>query len=400
MKLSKRQILIFANEVHDKQVALMKFLSNVALKLGIAEHVYVVGGAVRDFIIGHPIKDVDVVIDSVALNGKDSEWFAKQIQKELGESSLATNNYGVAILSITGSFEYNGYDLKGEVIEIANARQESYGGVEGKGYKPSDVNVAKIEEDVFRREFTFNTLMWKLSQLVDGPEKAEIIDLTGCGLKDLKNGEMACPSDPDKTFSDDPTRMLRAIKFLVRYGWKINSEVKAAIQRNAPKLKEVPYEAVFNILVGNILKESTYKIALKEMKELGLLTVVSEMIKENKDMANAFSNWSHDKRVQFLLDLIEEGIPSITRFDFLSPDQKQKFKEQVPNLQEPEALLDVLKQPGKSLDIPYLMKELSLKGSQVKLITDMAREIALEEPEIIKNKELYTFVVYKRIKGD
>lgn len=390
-----------ANETHDKQIALMKFLSQTAIKFGVAEHVYVVGGAVRDFIIGHPIKDVDVVIDAVALNGKDSAWFAKKLQVEIpAETSLATNNYGVAILTIKNTFEFNGYDLKGEVIEIANARQESYGGAEGKGYKPSEVNITGINEDVFRREFTFNTLMWKLSQLVDGPEKAEIIDLTGCGLKDLKNGEMSCPSDPDKTFSDDPTRMLRAIKFLVRYGWKINPDVKSAIQRNAKKLKEVPYEAVFNILVGNILKESTYKTALMEMKELGLLDVISEMINESKEMANAFSHWSSDKKVQFLLDLIDEGIPSITRFDFLSKEQQQRFKEIVPSLKEPEIILTMLKQPGKAVDMPYLIKELKLKGSQVQLITNVAREVILEKPEIADNSELLTFVVFKRLKGE
>jgi len=71
-----------ASEAHDKSVALMKFLSGVAKSLGpeVGRHTYVVGGAVRDFVLDRPIKDVDVVIDSVALGGrKDSEWFAKQV---------------------------------------------------------------------------------------------------------------------------------------------------------------------------------------------------------------------------------------------------------------------------------------------------------------------------------
>lgn len=399
MLLSKRVFYKKAIDTHEKQIALMKFLSKAAIDLGIAEHTYVVGGAVRDFIIGHPIKDVDVVIDAVALKGKDSAWFAQKLQDLIPvKTSLATNNYGVAILSIQESFDFQGHDLKGEVIEIANARQESYGGKEGKSYKPSEVNITNIEEDVFRREFTFNTLMWRLSQLAQGPDKAEIIDLTGCGLKDLKEGEMSCPSDPDKTFSDDPTRMLRAIKFLIRYGWKINPVVKEAIARNAQKLKDVPYEAVFNILIGNILKESTYKSALLAMKELGLLDVISEMIEENKEMSNAIAGWASDKKIKFLLDLMDEGVPAITRFNFLPKDQMEKFKNISSTVEEPEIFLEVLKQPGKVVDMPFLIKELKLKGPQIQQISSTVREILLENPDVINNSELLTFSVLKRLK--
>ena len=70
------------------------------------------------------------------------------------------------------------------------------------------------------------------------------------------------------------------------------------------------------------------------------------------------------------------------------------------SLKEPEALLGMLKQPGKAIDMPYLIKELKLKGSQVQLITNVAREVLLEKPEIADNSELLTFVVFKRLKGE
>jgi len=374
------------DSIHDGQVALMKFLSSAAKKVGVGKHVYVVGGAVRDFVIGYPIKDVDVVVDAVALDGKDSEWFAKQLQKQIPvKTSLATNQYGVAILSVAGKWDLDGNPMGGSVIEIANARKESYGGKDGKGYKPTKVSLASIEDDTYRREFTFNTLMWRLSDLARGPEKAEIIDITGRGLSDLKAGEMKCPSDPDKTFSDDPTRMLRAVKFLVRYKWKISDDVARSIQRNASKLMQVPYEAIVSLLVKDILKESTYKKALEEMKRLGLLTVVSEMMKTNPSMAASMNKWSTNMKVRHLFDMLDAGIPIGKRIGFLTKDQQDRLR--LISVSHPvdftETLLDILKQPGTAMKTDQLIRELGLKGSQIKELTHVAREVLLARPNLV-----------------
>ena len=109
-------------------IALMKFLSGVARRLGVGQHTYVVGGAVRNFVLGEPVKDIDVVIDPVALRRPDaSAWFAKEVRKAIPvNTNLTTNSYGVAILTIKGDWELDGENLNGEVIEIANARKESY----------------------------------------------------------------------------------------------------------------------------------------------------------------------------------------------------------------------------------------------------------------------------------
>lgn len=368
------------------QIALMSFLSDAANKLRVGKHVYVVGGAVRDFVIGYPIKDVDVVIDAVALEGRDSEWFAKQLQKKIPvKTSLATNKYGVAILTVSGPWDLDGHALGGSVIEIANARKESYGGVEGKGYKPSKVSLATIEDDTYRREFTFNTLMWRLADLARGPAKAEIIDITGCGLRDLKAGEMRCPSDPDKTFSDDPTRMLRAVKFLVRYGWKIPADVARSIQRNASKLQQVPHEAIVSLLANDILKEKTYKKALAEMDRLGLLTVVSEMMKTDPKMAAAMNSWGKGMRVRHLFDLLDAGIPVGKKIGFLSREQQEKLREASMSmpLDATENLLSILKQPGTAMKSDQLIRELGLKGSQIKELMHVARDVLLDRPNLV-----------------
>jgi poly(A) polymerase len=238
-----------------KITALMKFLSLAAKRLGVGEHVYVVGGAVRNHLLGLAPKDIDVVVDSVALGGKkDSEWFARQLARLIpAQTNLTTNQYGVAILTVSGPWTIDGHDLKGEVIEIANARKESYGGPEGKGYKPHMVEPATIEEDLLRRDFTVNTLLWRLEDLEQGPQKAKVLDLLGKGVSDLQDKRLVTPVDPDITFSDDPTRMIRAVRFCVKHGFELPEDISASIRKNAHKLTNAPWNAIF-VLVGDLLE--------------------------------------------------------------------------------------------------------------------------------------------------
>lgn len=382
----------------SEQVEVMKFLSAVARNAGIAEHVYVVGGAVRNFIIGQPIKDVDVVIDSVALRGRDSAWFARKIADSLPcESSLVTNNYGVAILTIKGPWILNGHDLSGEVIEIANARKESYGGEAGKGYKPNMVEPATIQEDVVRREFTFNTLLWRLHDLADGPDKAEIIDLSGCGLKDLQSGTMRCPNDPDVIFSDDPSRMIRAIKFLLKYGFRIDPEVAASIKRNAGKLKKMPAAHLSTMLVETFFEPGVGKKALLEMDKLGLLDVVREIADENKPFRAALDNWANKRSgLEFLFDLLDLQMPMGKRLSVVPQDLLPQFRAY--SEAEPDkavALLEVLDQPGRKFDMPRLIRELGISGAEIKDVTNTIRRLLVLDPDLTE-ADLYRKLIHGR----
>lgn len=384
---------------HQRSVALMKFLAKIAQSLGIGDHVYVVGGAVRDFYIDKPIKDIDLVIDAVALSTKrkrDSAWFAKQLQQKIpAATNLTTNQYGVAIITVKGQWDLDGEDMTGEVIEIANARQESYGGETGKGYKPSEVKPATIEQDMCRREFTYNCLLWKLADLANGPDKQKILDLTGCGIRDLESGLLRCPSDPDKTFQDDPSRMLRAIKFAVRYNHKLSSDAERAIKRNAAKLAKIPHNAVSSLLIGNLLREPHYKLALSWMKRLGLLDVIAGMIRNSKEFRSTMENWLQDKRVLFMLDLIDVGLPLKAEVKFLSKPQQKRLREIALLMPPgaPESFLAVLKQPGKAMNILGLIEEYHLKGSQIAALTDAARQVLLKDPKLIKSKRGLTDAV-------
>lgn len=388
----------------------MKWLSAQAKALGVSEHVYVVGGAVRNWVIKQPIKDIDMMIDSLSLGkGRDSAWFAEQISKAIpAKTSFVTNQYGVAILTVSGPWELDGIDMQGEVIEIANARSESYGGHEGKGYKPDDVKPATIEQDVKRREFSFNTLMWRLSQLAEGPDKAEIIDLTGKGLKDLEAGIMDTPSDPDKTFSDDPTRMIRAIKFIVKYGFKVKGEVANSIRRNAEKLKNVPANAVATLLVDVVLKDrKTGKKALPEMRKLGLLDVITEMLKENKEFRNQMVRWAGKRELAYLFDLLDVGLPLGKSISFLGDSEAKRLRELSLTMSQEEssALLLALKQPGKAFGdkqfLPDLAETLGVPkkgmGEFAGKVTSVTRALLLKNPRLLQHKSKLRSLVRQRV---
>lgn len=377
-----------AGSAHARSIALMKFLSRVAIRSNMGEHVYVVGGAVRNFILNVPIKDIDVVVDSVAAGKKrDSEWFAKKVQSAIPTTvNLTTNQYGVAILTVKGNWILDGEDMQGEVIEIANARKESYGGAEGKGFKPHMVEPATVEEDVVRREFTFNTLLWRMLDLAHGPDRAEILDLTGRGLKDLKDGVMATPKDPDIVFSDDPTRLLRAVKFVAKYDFKIPPDLAASIKRNAPKMKNAPWEAIGTILIENILAEPTARESLKMMKDLGLLDVIAEMIKESKPFQAYMSGKLRIHKVQVLMDLMDLGVSGIkTPITFLSMSQLERLRVLTvgwPSGQA-ESFLEVLTMPP--IDTMAFITELKLEGKDRSLPQQAAREVLLADPDLANN---------------
>ena len=330
---------------NDKSMALIRWLSEQTRRLRVADHVYVVGGAVRNFVLDKPIKDVDVMVD--AINSRlDSLALAKALSQNIPSSSVTVNNYGVAIINVSSnsSWSIEGHSFAGEVIEIANSRKESYGG----GHKPEKVEPASIEEDMYRREFTFNTLMWRLSEVANGVDKAEIIDLTGCGMRDLKNMQMVCPSDPDKTFSDDPTRMVRAVKFLVKYGFSIPPQTRKAIERNARHMKKIPSSALSALLLSSVLNREAYiPKALSEMEDLGLLDDVKSRLITEKPFRRTFENWAKSIGVIAMLDVLDMGLPFNTPLSQFSKDQQVKVRQNVIDMSRDEALkyLYLLKKP-------------------------------------------------------
>lgn len=370
---------------------LIIFLSKFAKKLGVAEHVYIVGGSPRNFILKKPIKDVDIVIDSLALNGKDSEWFAKKLIDEI-PAKLTTNQYGVAIITIKDDWYLGDENMKGEVIEIANARTESY---TNGGYKPTEVLPSDIKNDIYRREFTANTLLWRLCDLENGPENAQIIDLTGRGLQDLKDNKLKCPRDPDIVFSDDATRMIRAEKFKLKYGFEIPQEIKDSIKRNAEKLKNIPTGHLSNMLINVFFEEGIGIQALLDFDKLGLLDVIKEIAKESPSFKQALNNWVDSRAsIKMIFDLIDLNMPHGRKLNFLNSEQLLKLRNIIKNMSDEESIyfVDILNQPGKLINMERVIKETGLSGAQIRKIQKSFIDLLLSnsnkinDPDFLENE--------------
>jgi len=390
-----------ADADHATSIALMKWLSKQTKSLGIAQHVYIVGGAVRNFVLDQPIKDIDMVVDSLALRGnRDSEWVAQRLAQRIPGSAMPkihTSNLGVSTIKITGDWLLDGNQMKGKDIDIANAREEEYAvdpaTGEYTGHKPIKVSPTTMEIDVSRREFTFNTLMWSLMSVADGPDKAEIIDITGCGLRDLKNREMRCPSDPDETFAQDPTRIIRTIKFAFKYGMKLPPDVKAAAKRQAKGLKRIPSKA-WTVLQTIVFDNPQYKKALDVMADLGVTDVLAEMMQSDKQFRSTLGKYSQGRGLAYMFDLMDVGIPVDEPLKFLDADQRKRLREVTTGMDRDDAMayLEALKNPGKVYDrkfIPTLANSLGYGGKQMRnfmqTVTPLGREALLRDPSLKDN---------------
>jgi len=229
---------------------------------------------------------------------------------------------------------------------------------------------------------------------------AEIIDLTGCGLRDLQEGVMKCPSSPDKTFTDDPTRMIRAIKFITKYGFKLSPDTELAIRRHKGKIKNIKPGHLSTMLV-NLLREPTGKVALEEMNRLGLLDEIKAIAQKNRPFARALANVADNARSDVLFAMMDMGMPSGKKLGFLDAYQIARVREIAVGLSfdATEIFIQTLRQPGKLLDTRALMQEFNLKGPAVKKLVEMARRFLLDDPVLMGDRQGLTQKVRQDLKG-
>lgn len=220
-----------------------KAISKVSTESG--ERAFVIGGYVRDLILNRPSKDIDIVTEGSGIS------LAKAAAKELGVKRVSVfKNFG------TAQFVYG--DLE---IEFVGARKESY----SRGSRKPIVEDGTIEDDQNRRDFTINALALSLSKSNYG----DLIDPFG-GMRHLDLGIIKTPLDPDITFSDDPLRMLRAIRFATQLDFTIVPESLKAIERNASRLQIISMERIHTELNKIILADKP-SIGFKLLSKTGLL---------------------------------------------------------------------------------------------------------------------------------
>ena len=229
------------NTLHEK---ILSTAGNLANEQNIP--IYVVGGYIRDRLLGHKSNDIDLMVEG------DGIKFAKSLSKKLGIDTIVEfDRFGTAIIP-----------HKGLEIEVASARTEKY---HSNSRKP-DITFSTIKEDMSRRDFTINAIAASISPANYG----ELYDPFG-GLKDLQKGLIITPLDPDVTFSDDPLRMLRAVRFASQLEYKIAPNTIASIAQNIKRLEIISWERIRDEII-KILKTPKPSISFYLMKETGLLS--------------------------------------------------------------------------------------------------------------------------------
>ncbi len=210
---------------------------------------YVVGGYVRDLIIGRPSKDIDFVTVGSGIE------LAQKVAEALGpKTTLAVyRNYGTAQVH-RGKTE----------LEFVGARRESY----NRSSRNPIVEDGTLDDDLARRDFTINAMAIS----VNASNYGEVIDRYD-GLGDIERRIIRTPLDPDITFSDDPLRMLRCIRFATQLDFDIDPVTFAALRRNAPRIEIITAERIKDELF-KIMASPKPSIGWTYLLESGLLALI------------------------------------------------------------------------------------------------------------------------------
>ena len=222
-------------------------ISDAADSLGV--ECYVVGGYVRDLFLERPSNDIDVVVVGSGIEVADA------LRKSLGRK---------AHISVFRNFGTAQVKYKDIEVEFVGARKESYS---HDSRKPV-VEDGTLEDDQNRRDFTINALAVCLNKHSFG----ELVDPFG-GIDDMYDGIIRTPLDPDITFSDDPLRMLRCIRFATQLNFFIDDDTFAALERNAERIRIISGERIQEEL-NKIMMTPTPSKGFVDLQRSGLLQII------------------------------------------------------------------------------------------------------------------------------
>ncbi len=264
------------------QHPIFKVISDVATEMN--QETYVIGGFVRDIILKRPSVDIDVVTigNGIAL----AKQVAERIHPKLKVSVF--KNFGTAM------FINNGLE-----IEFVGARKESY---QRDSRKPIVEN-GTLQDDQNRRDFTVNAMAISLNK----PNYGELIDPFD-GLQDIQLKTLRTPLDPSVTFSDDPLRMLRAIRFSSQLNFFIEDETLDAISANKERIKIVSFERISEELNKIILSKKPSK-GFKLLDRTGLLEIIFPELAKMKGV-NIVNGIAHKDNFYHTLEVLDRLAPN------------------------------------------------------------------------------------------
>ena len=226
---------------------ILKCASQIARELDTAA--FIVGGSVRDVLLGKKIKDIDLMVENKS--SEFSDLLAKKLNVKTVIKYEKFHTYKIPYSSIE--------------IEIAASRKESYN---KDSRKPNKVILASVDEDLSRRDFTVNAIAASLTDNNFG----DIYDPLN-GISDLNKGKLITPKDPDITFSDDPLRMLRAIRFSTVLNFTLDENIKKSIKSQAKRIKIISFERITAEIIKILSCEKPSK-GFYLLKELELLKYI------------------------------------------------------------------------------------------------------------------------------
>ncbi len=232
-------------QILDKEI--FRKISEAADSLSL--ECYVVGGYVRDLFLERPSNDIDVVVVGSGIAVADA------LRKSLGKK---------AHISVFRNFGTAQVKYKDIEVEFVGARKESY----NRGSRKPIVEDGTLEDDQNRRDFTINALAVCLNKDRFG----ELVDPFD-GIYDMEDGIICTPLDPDVTFSDDPLRMMRCIRFATQLNFYIEEETFDALQRNAERIKIISGERIEEEL-NKIMMTRTPSKGFVDLQRCGLLEII------------------------------------------------------------------------------------------------------------------------------
>ncbi|WP_073333303.1 CCA tRNA nucleotidyltransferase [Chryseobacterium carnipullorum] len=354
------------NLTQNKNLKLFKIIADAAEKNN--QSVYIVGGYVRDLLMKRTAStDIDFVTEQSGIGL--AETVAKDLDPKLKVSVFKT--YGTAMIKYK--------DLE---LEFVGARKESY----TENSRKPEVEGGTLEDDQKRRDFTINAMAISLNKANFGA----LIDPFN-GVEDLEKGILRTPLEPAQTYSDDPLRMMRAVRFASTLNFVIEEKSLNAIKQEAERIKIVSMERIM-VEFNKIMMSKKPSVGLGLMEETGLLKLIIPELIELKGVEEVEGQTHKDNFYHTLevVDNISENTDNLwLRWSALLHDvgkaPTKKFVEgtgwtfhghEFLGSKMVKTLFHRLKQPLGS-DMKYVQKMVKLSSRPIALITDDASDSAL-----------------------
>ncbi len=258
---------------------IFRIISETAAEHGV--RAFVIGGFVRDCFLQRPRNDIDIVVEGSGIE------IANAVGKKVRSKVSVFKNFGTAM------FKWNGIE-----IEFVGARKESYS---HNSRKPIVEN-GTLEDDQKRRDFTVNALAFSLQE----EDYGNLVDPFG-GVADLQKGLLRTPLDPDVTYSDDPLRMIRAIRFATQLNFTIVPQSIESIKRNRGRLEILSRERIAEEM-HKILLSPKPSIGLELLQQTGLLELFLPQISALKGV-ETMEGKGHKENFAHTLQVVDNIAP-------------------------------------------------------------------------------------------